>query len=251
MDIALKCVMQGWMNRTTVSRRLWALAAIFVVGAPAAAAQPVIFENLDRLEAQIGDFAGPNRAPRVDRRLKLGACSIRPEMIWYGTGQTTVLVRCGGPNGWQIYVPIDMKPAGQGAVQGGSGAVVVVRPVPRGGTITAGDVDFRPDTYVPGGVTAVDQVVGKVVIRALSPGEAVRANVLIAANAVKRGDPVQIKSGGAGIEVAVEGVAEQDAPVGGRVRVRNVASGNRMQAIVVAPGIVALPGYKNPEDGRE
>ena len=245
--------MQGWMNKATVSRRRLALAAIIAVCAPAATAQPVIFENLDLLETHIGAFTGPDRTPRVDRRLKLGACAVRPELVWYGTGQTTVLVRCGGPNGWQIYVPVHMNPAGQGAVQGAvqGGSVVVVRPVPRGGTITAGDVDFRPDTYVPGGVTAVDQVVGKVVIRALNPGEAVRANMLIAANAVKRGDPVQIKSGGTGIEVAVEGVAEQDAPVGGRVRVRNVVSGSRMQAIVVGPGIVALPGYKNPEDGRE
>ncbi|MBB4632833.1 flagellar basal body P-ring formation chaperone FlgA [Sphingosinicella soli] len=239
------------MNKTTVSRR-WALAAMIAAASPAGA-QPVVFENLDRLEAHIGDFAGPHRAPRVDRRLKLGACAMRPELVWYGAGQTTVLVRCGAPDGWQIYVPVDMKPAGQGAVQDGSGAVVVVRPVPRGGTITAGDVDFRPDTYVPGGATAIDQVVGKVVIRALSPGETVRTNVVIAPNAVKRGDPVQIRSGGTGIEVAVEGVAEQDAPVGGRVRVRvrNVASGSRIQTIVVSPGIVALPGYKNPETGRE
>lgn len=228
---------------------LIALAAVWPF---AALAQPVTFENLDRLEARIGDFAGPGRSPRVDRRLRLGACDIRPELIWYGTGQTTVLVRCGGPNGWQIYVPVDMAPAGQGAVPAqGSGSVVVVRPVVRGGTITAGDVAVRSDTYVPGGATAVDQVVGKVVIRALNPGEAVRTNVLIAANAVKRGDPVQIKSGGIGLEVAAEGVAEEDAPVGGRVRVRNTASGSRVQAIVVSPGIVALPGYKNPEDGRE
>ncbi len=243
--------MQGWMNRTTVSRRLWALAALVAVSAPAASAQPVVFENLDRLESQIGAFAGPNRSPRVDRRLKLGACAARPELVWFGTGQTTVLVRCGGPDGWQIYVPVQMNAAGQGMVQGGGGSVVVVRPVPRGGTITLGDVDFRADTFVPGGLTAVDQAVGKVVIRALNPGEAVRANMLIAASAVKRGDPVQIKSGGTGIEVAVDGIAEQDAPVGGRVRVRNVASGNRMQAIVISPGIVALPGYKNPEPGRE
>lgn len=214
------------------------------------------YENLDRLEQRVAAFAGRgggNHNPRVDRRLRLSECDALPELLWYGTGETTVLVRCGGPRSWQIYVPVPLDHDRSGAAgnPARTGAVIVTRPVVRGTTLTVADIKLDPSTAVSGGATAIDQVVGKVAVRALNPGEAVRASVLAVPPMVKRGDPVQIKTGTAGIEIAVEGVAEEDGPAGGRVRVRNASTGGRMQAIVAAPGIVVLPGYKNPESGRE
>lgn len=234
---------------------IWGAMALLSANSHAQTVATAQLENLDRLEKRVTDFTardGMARAPRIDRRLRLSTCDVAPELLWYGTGQTTVLVRCGGAKSWQIYVPVPIvRNSAERAVTGGNGVVVVTRPVMRGAALTAADVKIAPSTTISGGATAVDQVVGKIAVRALNPGEPVRATLIAAAPMVRRGDPVQIKTGGAGIEIAVKGIAEEDGPAGGRVRVRNVASGSRLQVIVVEPGIVALPGYKNPEPGRE
>ncbi len=186
----------------------------------------------------------------MDSRLRLSACDALPELLWYGTAQSTVLVRCGGPKSWQIYVPVTVVHLSSPAAAK-TGTVVISRPVVRGATLTAADLRVEPQTIVSGGATAIDQVVGKMAVRALNPGEPVRASLIATAPAVRRGDPVQIKTGGAGIEITAEGVAEEDGAAGSHIRVRNVASGGRVQAIVAAPGIVVLPGYKIPDGGRE
>ena len=230
--------------------RLLPAAALVLPAMAYAQAAPAGFEDLGRIEQRVRQFAGDGRQPRVDRRLRLSACQAQPEILWYGTGETTVLVRCGGPRSWQVYVPVTLAAGQQAAPARGGQVVVVTRPVPRGTPLTAMDVKVEPQTAVIGGATAVDQVVGKVAVRALNPGEAVRASLIAIPPAVKRGDPVQIKTGGPGMEVTADGVAEEDGAEGGRIRVRNAASGGRMQAIVAAPGIVVLPGYKISEDGR-
>lgn len=210
------------------------------------------FEDMDRLEQRVSRFAGDARQPHVDRRLRLSACGTPPELLWYGTGQTTVLVRCGGPRSWQVYVPVPAAARrGQPSPAGRTGTVVVKRAVPRGQVLTAADLKVEPATVVAGGVDDIDTLVGKMAVRPLNEGEAVRVNMVAAPPVVKRGDPVQIRNGVSGLEISAEGVAEEDAPQGSRVRVRNTASGSRMQAIVAGPGIVVLPGYKVSDIGRE
>lgn len=208
------------------------------------------YENLTRLEQRIGEFVrrdGKSRMPRMDHRLRLSSCDTLPELLWYGTGESSVLVRCGGPKSWQIYVPVVMDRGGHASDNAsiGTGTVVVTRPVPRGTAITAADVKIEPSTVVAGGVSSIDDVTGRIAVRALNPGEPVRASLIAVAPAVKRGDPIIIKAGSPGFEITAEGVAEEDGAPGNRIRVRNAASGGRVQAIVEEPGIVFLPGYKN------
>lgn len=229
-------------------RLLLSIVAVMLPAAAHAQAMSADYEDLGRLEQRVHQFAGEGKQPRMDRRLRLSPCSASPEILWYGTGETTVLVRCDGPKSWQVYVPVTVIDAKQAPA--GTGTVIVTRPVPRGAPLTARDIRIEPQTTVIGGATAVDQVIGKVAVRALNPGEAVRASLIATPPAVKRGDPVQIKAGAPGMEISAEGVAEEDGAAGGRIRVRNAASGGRMQAIVAAPGIVVLPGYKIPEGGR-
>lgn len=62
---------------------------------------------------------------------------------------------------------------------------------------------------------------------------------------VKRGDTVSVAVGGPGFHVAVEGIAESDASVGGRLRIRSAAGGHLI-AIVLADGSLAIPGYTLP-----
>lgn len=233
-----------------------AAAAMLPLPAHAQSVAPSGYENLDRLRQRVAEFAardGAARDPRIDRRLRLAECDALPELLWYGTGQATVLVRCTGSRSWQIYVPVPLahdKP-GDAAKNAKSGMVVVTRPVPRGAVLGRADLRIEPSSIVAGGVSDVEQLVGKVAVRALNPGEAVRASLVAVPPLVKRGDPVQIKNGVAGLEISVQGMAEEDGAEGSRIRVRNAGTGERLQGIVAGPGIIVLPGYKIPEAGRE
>lgn len=67
---------------------------------------------------------------------------------------------------------------------------------------------------------------------------------------VSRGDVVTVIAGGPGFRVTVEGVADNDAAVGERVRVRDAATGARLTAVVAADGGVVLTGYTLSVPGR-
>lgn len=62
---------------------------------------------------------------------------------------------------------------------------------------------------------------------------------------IKRGDTVSVAAAGAGFHVAIDGIAESDASLGGRVRIRS-STGGHLTAIVLADGSLAIPGYTLP-----
>jgi hypothetical protein len=59
---------------------------------------------------------------------------------------------------------------------------------------------------------------------------------------IRRGQPVQVLTGGAGFRVVIEGVAEGEGHIGQRVVVRNLRSGQRLLADVGADGALRLAG---------
>lgn len=61
---------------------------------------------------------------------------------------------------------------------------------------------------------------------------------------VKRGDPVMIEAGTDGFQITREGVAAGDAAAGARVAVRVEGAAQPVQAVALASGRVALPGYE-------
>ena len=73
-----------------------------------------------------------------------------------------------------------------------------------------------------------------------------------AAVVIRRGDAVTVNAGGIGFRVAVEGIADDDAGVGMRLRVKT-AAGAHLTGIVGADGSIKLPGYSvagyNSESG--
>src|SRR3546814_16261075 len=112
---------------------------------------------MTRLEQRIAEFAswgGGHRQPRLDRRLRLSGCDVLPELLWYGTGARTVLVRCGGPESWQIYVPVVVDHADQAAAARRNGTVSDTRPVPRGAADDAADVTVGAQHTHPDGGSA-------------------------------------------------------------------------------------------------
>ena len=61
---------------------------------------------------------------------------------------------------------------------------------------------------------------------------------------VRKGDPVQLVAQGDSFSISVDGVAMEDANVGGRVRVTRGGKGSTMFAEVIEPGRVRLLGFK-------
>ncbi len=59
---------------------------------------------------------------------------------------------------------------------------------------------------------------------------------------IRRGDAVTVAAGGTGFRVAVDGIADSDAGIGMRLRVKT-AAGAHLTGIVGVDGSVALPGY--------
>ena len=67
---------------------------------------------------------------------------------------------------------------------------------------------------------------------------------------VRRGDVVAVAAEGPGFRITVDAVAETDGVPGGRVRLRNRATGGTLQAEVGAGGEIWLPGFNNRDDSR-
>lgn len=84
---------------------------------------------------------------------------------------------------------------------------------------------------------ALDGVVAKTRIR---KGSMLTADEIEPEPMVASGAPVTVRCAGNGFLILAEGVARESGVRGERIRVRNLASGRILRAVVVAPGVVEL-----------
>jgi flagella basal body P-ring formation protein FlgA len=134
-------------------------------------------------------------------------------------------------------------------------AVVTVRPVARGGVITAADVELQmvePSAKASGSrgiVDSVERIIGREARQAIQVGEVVFADQVKAPLLVKRGDLVTVASQGGGIRVSTSAKALQDGASGELIQVESLNSKERFdarvvglrQATIFTPSRVALP----------
>lgn len=80
--------------------------------------------DLDALDREVATFTGaatgaPGGAVRpLDRRMRLRACQSGVSLTWHTPRRDTVLLRCGDPGGWSLFVPVMASGgAGQSAAQ--------------------------------------------------------------------------------------------------------------------------------------
>lgn len=103
------------------------LAALTLAPLPALAAP---LTDLSAIDTAVAAFTGQQigvpggAAQPVDRRLRLAACSAPLALSWYGTAQTSVLVRCPDAGGWRVFVPVS---AARVAPPGAPAAMAVAR----------------------------------------------------------------------------------------------------------------------------
>jgi flagella basal body P-ring formation protein FlgA len=176
-------------------------------------------------------------ATRVDSRLKLSKCSqLQPYLpsgsrLW---GNSSVGVRCAGPENWSLYVPVQIKVANQ--------VLVAVRPITSGQQVQPGDVELqlRDITKFAGSaLTSLDQVTGRYVVAPIPNGTILRAEQFRAANVIRQGQTVQVTAKGNGFTVTSEGQAMGNAALGQVVTVKT-RSGQLIKGIARSERVVEV-----------
>ena len=176
-------------------------------------------------------------ATQVDPRLKLRKCSqLQPYLpsgsrLW---GNSSVGVRCVGPESWSLYVPVQIKVANQ--------VLVAVRPITSGQQVQPGDVELqlRDITRFAGSaLTSLDQVSGRYVVAPIPNGTILRAEQFRAANVIRQGQTVQITAKGKGFTVTSDGQAMGNAALGQVVTVKT-RSGQLIKGIARSEGVVEV-----------
>ena len=113
-----------------------------------------------------------------------------------------------------------------------------------------------PDCAAPPAIAWVPPGRGAVSVTCSAPGWKLFVPVVAptapapAQPLIRRGDIVAVVAGGPGFRISVDAVAESDAGPGARVRLRNRASGEQLQALVRDDGSLWLPGFNGGDGGR-
>ena len=176
---------------------------------------------------------------RLDSRLRLTPCQETPQAFLPAgarlQGKLTVGLRCAGPKPWTVYVPAHIRiytevmaaaiPLGRGE-QVGKDDIIAVRQ--------------ELSELRSGYFNRHEDVVGKVVKRAMNAGQVFSPQRLKAPLLVRRGEEVTILATTGGLSVRVRGKALKDAARGEQLPVRNTNSKRVIQAVAIEPGTVSV-----------
>lgn len=175
----------------------------------------------------------------LDHRLRLPPCDGDLDTFdppgGIDMGRTTVGVSCRSPKPWTLYVSANV---------GREQAVVVAkRSLSRGEPIQATDLKFEIrdiSHLLRGHFTDPDELSGRILKRTLRRGQAITPSMLVARKSIRRGEPITILSEVGPIEVRSRGKALRDGNPGDLIPVMNIASKKKLEARVVAPGLVSV-----------
>ncbi len=166
--------------------------------------------GVTRVEVAVGN---------LDPRLHLAACArIEPYLppsatLW---GRSRIGLRClEGPSRWNVFLPITVKVYGP--------ALVAAAALPAGSTLGPGDLaSAEIDLAEEPAPALTDSAValGRVLARAVRPGQGLRQTDLRVRQWFAAGETVQIRASGAGFSVSGEGQALTNGIEGQPARVR-------------------------------
>jgi len=195
---------------------------------------------LDYLTSQVKQTHGPDTEitlSAMDRRLRLIQCSESPSaFLSPGTklqGKLSIGIRCNGKKPWTVYISAHIKNFAD--------IIAAAYPLTRGTEISSADViTIRQDLSLLRGryFKKTNNLIGKILKRNMSSGQAFSANFVKPQLLIRRGDEVTILASMGGLRVRVKGQALHDAARGDRVRVRNKQSKRIIQGTVVNFGVV-------------
>lgn len=200
-------------------------ATLWVLGAPVGAQPPA--EGVS-LAVELARSTAAARAPAaarvlatvgpLDPRLQLAPCAQTEPHLPRGTpvwGRTRVGLRCAqGPVAWNIFVPVRIKVLAP--------ALATVGALPAGARLTAADLSSVEVDWAAGSppFASGTDLVGRVLARPLSAGQALRAADLQARQWFAAGDAVRIRASGPGFAITGDGQALSNGIEGQPARVR-------------------------------
>ncbi|HCZ13853.1 MAG TPA: flagellar basal body P-ring formation protein FlgA [Candidatus Accumulibacter sp.] len=174
---------------------------------------------------------------RLDQQAQATPCSAFEPFLPQGSrlwGRTTVGVRCLAPTVWTVYVPVQIRVAGN--------YLVTARQLSPGQVVSAADVITQSGdlgTLPTSIVTDPAQAVGMTVRNGVAAGQPLRSDLLTAPWAVQQGQSVKLLSSGAGFTVSNEGKALNNATDGQVAQVRT-SSGQVVSGVARLGGIVEV-----------
>lgn len=172
-----------------------------------------------------------------DNRLRMPACAALDFSLPSGSllwGNGSLGVRCAAPSVWSLYTPYKIRLSGP--------ALVSLRAVSARHALAPGEVELQrieyhgmPETYPRDN----HLLAGTVLVVPVSPGTAIRNDMLRRPPLVKAGQRVRIRADGPGFQVSQEGVAQQAGALGETIRLKT-ANGRILQGQVEADGSIRL-----------
>lgn len=237
------------MSRVSGFRRAVMLAVGVIAPVAAGYAQEAV-QSLEAVRAAAQRFViekVPKQEPgavrlevgALDPRLRLAPCAA-PLKAALPPGATfrarmMVAVSCPDTPGWTVYVPVSIETR--------IPVLVLRKAAGRGARLTAEDVEVQTrlvsgpgDSYL----TDVAELAGRTLKRPLGPGAALTADVMMDDMIVRRGQRVTLLAAIGGIEVRAAGLAMNDAPAAGRVKVQNLTSRRIVEGVVESADVIRI-----------
>ncbi len=168
----------------------------------------------------------------LDPRLRLAKCGAALEAFLPGgaktVGNTSVGVRCPGPQPWTVYQRATVRVFDQ--------VVVAGRFLSRGTLLSAADLrsERRELSVLSSGYETVpDALIGKQLRQALNAGTVIPPQIVKTPPAIRQGETVTLVIRQGGMEITSSGIALSDAGLGERLRVRNQTSKRVIEGTVI------------------
>lgn len=224
----------------------WLLSAglmLLLVSGVAWADEEPVAEQVRQLALAAGQRTLPGARVEVevgqlDPRLHLAPCERVQPYLPNGSkpwGKTRVGLRCEqGATHWNVFLPVTVKVFGRG--------LVAAAALPAGTTLAETDLREEEVDLAVGGsaITSAQAALGRTLLRALNPGDALHQSDLKQRQYFAAGQTVQLVAVGSGYQVSGEGQALTPGLEGQTVRVRT-DSGRVVTGQAVADHRVEIP----------
>lgn len=171
----------------------------------------------------------------LDRRIALHPCSKIEAFLPGGTqliGRISVGVRCTEPQGWSIFIPVQIRITRT--------LLISAKPLAMGKIVHEEDIARQTtETTQNVGMTDPAKAIGKVLRYSVAAGYILRDDMLRDPYTVKQGQSVRLSVQGGGFTISSNGVALNNASEGEIVQIRT-GTGRVISGVASDDGVVTI-----------